>query len=72
MQKSVVSFRLPDCIMFRLDSFVSGHMMRRRTRVLEKVLWRFFSDNSDELISSFLDSPESSDVYRLVITKVCK
>lgn len=72
MQKSVVSFRLPDCIMFRLDSFVYGHMMRRRTRVLEKVLWRFFSDNSDELISSFLDSPESSDVYRLVITKVCK
>lgn len=70
MQKEVVSFRLPDVLVFRLDSFVSGRAMRKRTHVLEKVLERFFADNSDGLISSFLETPDFIDAYRLEITKV--
>lgn len=70
MRKVVVSFRLPECLLFRLDSFVSGRLMRTRTRVLEKVLGRFFADNSDELISSFLDTPHYTGEYRLEITKI--
>lgn len=70
MQKVVVSFRLPDCLLFRLDSFVSRRLMHKRTHVVEKVLGRFFADNSDELISSFLETPSYVDKYRISITKV--